>query len=555
MFLKEVRINRKEKVYRYLRLLESYRQKGKVKQRVLASFGNLDTLGEDTLNNLANALIAFANRKKKSDPSLSLNNVPLSNRVFAYGDCLLIEHLWQKLNLSTLISQCLSQRKFTFALPLAVLVMVINRLLGPKSKLSVERWQKKIFLPSLKSSPSLEYNHFLRALDALSLVKPKIEKYIFSQLTDLFNLKLNLVFYDLTSVYFEGLKCPLAAFGYSRDHRCDARQIVLGLLVTDEGLPIAHEVYTGNTADKSTLAKTVDKLKTDFAIKRIIFVADRGIASQKNIAEITTSGYEYIISLRKRANQQVLDLLSKQLEWTQLETNLNTAEVKKDTLRYIFCKNTQKETEDKAFRENLIAKVKLELEKLKSKRVNFKYHHRIIASAAKTLQKTNTAKYFTYSFTRTEGFSFHLNQPAIKTETTLDGLWVLQTNANQLALKEVVNAYKNLASIESAFRQIKDFLKIRPVYHYSESRVKGHVFICVLAYLIEKLISNQLLNKNIPFSAQEALERLSDLKLVENEWNNHLIYSLTSITNEQKQILQAFNLTNIPRTLMKISQP
>lgn len=551
MFLKEVRINRKEKVYRYLRLLESYRQKGEVKQRVLATFGNLDTLGEDTLNNLAKALIAFANRKKKSDPSLSLND-PVSNRVFAYGDCLLIEHLWQKLNLPTLISKCLSQRKLTFALPLAVLVMVINRLLKPKSKLSVEKWQKRIFLPSLKSSPCLEYNHFLRTLDALSLVKPRLEKYIFSQLTNLFNLKLNLVFYDLTSVYFEGLKCPLAAFGYSRDHRSDARQVVLGLLVTDEGLPIAHEVYTGNTSDKSTLIHTIDKLKTTFEIKRIIFVADRGIVSQKNITEITISDYEYIISLRKRANRQVLDLLSKQLEFTEVETNLKAAEVKKDAIRYILCKNTQKETEDKTFRENLIAKVKLELEKLKSKRVNFKYHHRIIASVAKILQRTNTAKYFTYSFTQADGFSFHLNEPAIKTEESLDGLWVLQTNANNLPLKEVINAYKNLASIESAFRQIKDFLKIRPIYHYSESRVKGHVFICVLAYLIEKIISNQLLNKNIPFSAQEALEQLSDLKLVENEWNSHLIYSVTKITNEQKLILGAFDLTNIPRTLMKI---
>lgn len=550
MFLKEVRIKRQEKVYRYLRLLESYRQKGEVKQRVLATFGNLDTLGEDTLNNLAKALIAFANRKKKSDPSLSISD-PVANRVFSYGDCLLIEHLWQKLNLPTLISKCLSQRKLTFALPLAVLVMVINRLLEPKSKLSVEKWQKKIFLPALKGPPNLEYNHFLRTLDALSLVKPILEKYIFSQLTDLFHLKLNLVFYDLTSVYFEGLKCPLAAFGYSRDHRSDARQIVLGLLVTDEGLPIAHEVYTGNTSDKSTLTHTIDKLKTVFEIKRIIFVADRGVVSQKNIVEIATSGYEYIISLRKRANLQVLDLLSRGLKFTELESGLKTLEFKKDDVRYILCKNTQKQTEDKVFRENLIAKVSLELERLKSKRVNFKYHHRIIASTAKILQRTNTVKYFIYSFTQADGFNFQINQPAIRTEESLDGLWVLQTNANNLTLKEVIKAYKNLSSVESAFRQIKDFLKIRPIYHYSESRVRGHVFICVLAYLIEKLISNQLISKNIPFSAKEALEHLSELKLVENEWNNHLIYSVTKMTNEQKQILGTFDLTNIPRTLMK----
>ncbi len=149
--------------------------------------------------------------------------------------------------------------------------------------------------------------------------------------------------------------------------------------MTDEGLPIAHEVYTGNTSDKSTPIHTIDKLKTDFDIKRISFVADRGIVSQKNITEITTFDYEYIISLRKRANLEVLDLLSKQLEFTEVETNLKTAEVKKDAIRYILCKNTQKETEDKVFRENLIVKVKLELEKLKSKKVNFKYHHRIIA--------------------------------------------------------------------------------------------------------------------------------------------------------------------------------
>ncbi len=122
--------------------------------------------------------------------------------------------------------------------------------------------------------------------------------------------------------------------------------------------------------------------------------------------------------------------------------------------------------------------------------------------------RTNTAKYFTYSFTQTDGFGFQLNEAAMRTEESLDGFWILQTNANHLTLPEIINAYKNLASIESAFRQIKDFLKIRPIYHYSESRVKGHVFICVLAYLIEKLISNQLLDKNIPFSAQEALEQL-----------------------------------------------
>jgi hypothetical protein len=526
------------KIYDYLRIVESTRRKGKVIQRVIANLGDLRLINKDNLYSLCLSLSQYAGRKIPSLEELE------SVSALHYGEIIAIQAIWDSLNLSLILKNSLIQKKkMNFDYVLSVFIMLVNRLITPKSKLSLTAWQERIYT-AVKTKP--KYQHFLRALDYLAPSKEEIEKFLFSRLTDLFSLRLNLIFYDLTSTYFEGQACPLAEFGYSRDHRPDARQIVLGLLVTDEGLPIAHQIYNGNISDKSTLKMTIDTLKKRFQIKRCIFVGDRGLVSEENLKFLTQEEYPFIVALRKRNSNEVKDVLQAACaNYTIVNDTLYLKEVIDKDIRYLVCKNPQKEENDRIFRDNLIKNVSLEFKKSAKKQTALSR----LKSAAGLLAIKKAKRYFTIGIDRENNFFWRLNEETINYEKELDGVYILKTNVQDLLPPEVVKAYKNLCQVEDAFREIKDFLKLRPIYHYSPTRVKGHVMLCVLAYLIEKVLEKSLKAANLNLTPREALDRLDTLRLVANKVAGQRFLCVTTPSKEHRQILKSVGITNLPRIL------
>lgn len=546
MFLRVSKIKEGDKTYRYLRLVKNYRLGTKTKQKVVANIGNLDTLPQKDIDNLVVALSKFSKRRLYSASELS------SEKDLKYGDIALVKAVWDKIDLGGIIKSCLSTKKPSFSPVLACLIMVTNRLISPQSKLSVVDWYKRIYLPEIEGT-RFDYQHFYRAMDHLIPIKEKIESLLFNRLCDLFSLKVTLVFYDLTSTYFEGAECEISQFGYSRDRRPDKKQIILGLVVTKEGLPIAHEVFTGNTADKTTLEGIVKDLKKRFQIERCIFVADRGLVTQGNLDFLKKEDYQYIVALRKRQSQEALDIIDPNLSnYETMEEGLKALEVKEGNLRYLICHNLEKEQDDRKFREDALKEAQEKLEKIiqSISKGKLKRQKPIIIKTAKILLKKKTLKFFNFSFDKKGNFSYSLNPDVVAKERILDGKYILKTNVKDLTPREIISSYKNLASVERAFRTIKDFIRLRPIYHYKPLRVKAHVFICVLAYLIEKVIEKILHEAGIGLSAQSALEKLDTLRLIENKLGEQAIRCITKFDKEQKGILAAFGIKNIPRTTL-----
>jgi len=539
MYTRISKIKYNDKTYRYLRIVESIWRKGKVVQRVIANLGDINLIDKDNLYNLSVSLARYAGKKPLSIEELEAVSA------LHYGEVITARAIWDSLNLNQILKNSLALRKkMNFDYCLCIFIMLVNRLIAPRSKLAITKWQERIYI---EEGVKPKYQHFLRSLNYLAKAKERIEGFLFSRLTDLFSLKLNLIFYDLTSTYLEGSCCPLAEFGYSRDRRPDKKQIVLGLLVTDEGLPIAHQVYSGNISDKSTLKDSINTLKKRFQIKRCIFVGDRGLVSEENLQYLIQEEYPFIVALRKRNSNEVKEVLKTTSgnNYTALNNILHLKEVIFKNIRYLICKNPQKAQDDRIFRNNLIKEVQLEFNKLsKNSQSNLKRATEILA-----LKKAK--RYFVVGIDKQNNFFFKLNEESISYEKELDGLYILKTNVLDIKAYEVVKAYKNLCQVEDAFREIKDFLKLRPIYHYSPTRVKGHVMVCVLAYLIEKILEKSLKEVNLSLSPREALDYLSTLRLVENKIAGQRLFCVTTPSKEHRQILKSVGIPKIQRILQK----
>ena len=547
-----VRVSRKRdkgKTYEYIQICEAYRnEQGQPRNRIIYNFGRLDKLNRKKIDTAINGLLKYA-----SDPSINRLSDIEHGRVRDYGDMFTLVHLWARLRLSESITEHLKETKTEFDVAQMVKVMVLNRISDPLSKLGILRWLPTVYIPELKSD-EVEYHHLLRAMDYLISIKEEIEKDLYNRLVTLFSPDVDLVFYDLTSSYFEGQGPDLAAHGYSRDKRPDRKQIVLALVVTREGLPIYHEVLPGNTPDVTTLKQTVDVLSTRFNIGKTVFVCDRGLISRENLDELDEVGFPYIISLRPRNNEEAQALYQKTLAGFRADSSLKDLlikETKEGEIRYIQCHNPEMAKEKKKSREKRYSKIRAEVRKLETRFKEGKLdekqlYHRV----HQLLEDNHMAKYFDPGI-ENKKVLLYIQPELWEVETYLDGKFILKTNLSEekLSTSEVVRSYKQLQEIERAFRELKDFLKIRPIFHYTDSRVKAHVFICVLAYLLEKLVALQCQRASLPYTARRALSLLSQLKTIECRLNGRSVQVTNRINEEIKLILEALGVPQPQKVL------
>ena len=554
MFTRIVEVPQKGKIYRYLRLIENSWENGKTKQKVVANFGNVDTLEVQKIDSAIASLLRYSSGRFQDLRKLKTLNIK------HLGEILAGEKSWNDLGLEQILSRFLSRTRLADKTVLLLKTMILSRLIEPQSKLALSGWYHQMALAELEGE-LFQPQHFYRAMDELIPHKDRIEIALHEREKDLFSMNLNLVFYDLTSSYFEGDCCPLGHHGYSRDHRPDREQVVIGLLVTDEGLPLAHQVYTGNTKDSNTLSDQVQRLQKKFGLKNCVLVVDRGLVTEANLAELVLQDYQYIVALRKRKRELFLPVLEAgraqlkpiegQKELSGFETKL--AELGED--RVIFCFNPDKAEIESRHRQEKLQKAETELKKIQQLYLTGKRkdQEKLLQQAARYLERKKLSRFFRLKTDIDMGISIAFKQDPLDFEAELDGLFILRTNRTDLTLAELVQAYKTLARAESAFKELKDFIDLRPMRHWAEERVRAHIFICVLSYLLEICLEIKLKEKGIEMTARKALAILSEIKLVDQEVGKIKICTYSQPSAEARKIINALGL-KLPKEKLSVEK-
>lgn len=482
------------KTYRYFHVVESYREGKTVKKRRIASLGNIDEYSDKEIEQIILKLNSLLQHRVMG----SLSDLD-SKATLHFGISYVVQFLWDQLDLSKAIREALKEQEIAFDVSGYVQAMVINRLLNPSGKVCLFDTIEDIYLPNVSDKWQLQ--NFYQALDYLMDIKPQLERFLYARLTDLFNLQISLVFYDLTTTHFSGHHCSLAKHSYSRTYCPEPEQIDLGLSVTPEGLPITHEVFSKETTDKKVVPKILKRLKEEFAVKQCVFVGDRGMVTDKHILMTAQAGYLYIVGYHKRGrivSDTLLQTYPDLQAYAKLKDDLSFLEVpaaqveddnKDSQSRYILCYNSSKAIQDKAYRMAAIddaEKVLSELQQrlAKSKRKRKSDTKSTIAKVSEILAKKGVKDFFEVAYAG-HHLTYNRHEPVLKKEALRDGKFVAKTNT-ELPAEEVVLSYRTMMDVKCAFLEIENFLEVGPMLHWNRKRVEGHGFICVLAYLFEQ---------------------------------------------------------------------
>ncbi len=480
MYVRISRVKKKSGIYEYYQLVESIRVGTTITKRVVCSFGSTST---PTLP--ASLLELFL-----SKTSAKLYAFPTA----IYQLCV------RDLDLMNIFDRVFHATRITSDIFLLTSLMIIHRIIDPDSKLALTRWYKNIMLP-VSLPKEIDVSHFYYTLDYLLSKKEEIEKALFDRLNDKELIDTTIVFYDLTSSYFEGDDVEMGAKGYSRDHRPDRPQITLGLVIDRKnGLPLYHEVYEGNMSDSKTVKGILNKLANLFAIKNVIFVADKGMLTPDNLLELKEKGYQSILSesIRNALSKEQREELSLQLQndtFGKIADNLWYVKTKdKDGKEIILCYNQYTAAKAKDTRDTKIKRLQMFIVETKEKHkeeTEQKAIQKVRDTILAKLVVSHARKYFDTKDKKILADLFPIKQGIITREEHTDGFWVVRSNTKDLSTEQLITTYKDLKTIEASFRTIKDVVELRPIYHHKDDRVKGHVFICILAFLVTRLLEQK----------------------------------------------------------------
>lgn len=518
------RIDKNGNKVSFLQLCISYRDKnGKPKRKTVCHLGKKgDPKIETKLKEMANKLNMTAG---------IYDAVDIHNDIFTMwskhiGPKLVFRKLWEDL-------------KFDFILHSnhhePIFMMVINRLCDPQSKLACMDWKEEVYEPLWDD---IKLHDLYLALDWLMKNKEIIELQLFNNIRNLFNQSIDLMLFDTTSVSYwgKGEYAPnLLKRGHSKEKRSDLKQLIVGLLMTQAGIPVGHEVFSGNQVDVRSFPQIISKVKDKFGfLSRIVWVCDRGMISESNISLLENIKHEYIIGVRMRmlnaAQQQVL-LVDKLKDFKKIHDNLYVKEVILDVEVGIPEEENKSITVDKdknkAINELDGKKGKKNKKEIKTKIVKRKFivcHNPEKADEdainreqfkeiiqKKVLEKTDKSWIMKNGYKKylklKEDIIESIDYEKLEKEKIYDGKWVLLTNTN-LSYEEVAKYYKSLWQIESAFRELKSSLDVKPMYHWVDRRIKGHIFICFLALVMELCFRNKLGKKVSYIDVMHDLKKL-----------------------------------------------
>jgi hypothetical protein len=526
MFIKRTVKRRGETSYEYLALVEAVRVDGRNTHRTLFRLGEVSELRESgQLDRIVKALAGYANGTYLEAGDLEGLGSP------SFGAIAAIWSYFCRLGLDEHFA-ALGDGRRSRVLSDTVFSMVANRLTDLYSKRrTIHEWLDTVALPTGVNAPSLDQCY--RAIDALAEHKDTTEAHLYTELCNLANLDLRLVCYDLTSSYFETVSVgrrafSSLAFGYSRDHRGDRPQIMIGLLVTSDGIPIAHHVFAGNTTDVSTLPGVMQDLKQRFGVGKIALVADRGLISEDNLALVAAHGFDHVLGTRLHHDDDVAAVLEQanapSTSWTAVpEANSFCVEITHGARRFVVVFSPVRYLRDKARHLALCGRIEDGLIALEQRVRAGKLTDpaKIGAAADRVLRSSPVGRCFAVNIKKGY-FSWDFDEKARRyDEDLLCGRYVITTSLSptEASAEQVVRYYRSLQNVERRFRVMKDFLSLRPVFHWSEKRVRGHVGLCVLAATIEAVMAKDLatakvMDPDLPFQAMTPRRALALLKEV-----------------------------------------
>ncbi len=539
------------KGHTYVQLVENYREQGRPKQRVLLTVGALEQLRQ---SGRLDALLLSGSRLSESILVLSEHDRAAvgSSPPVAIGPSLVFERLWTQTGCRDALLEVSRNRQFGFPLERATFFTVLHRLLQSGSDRAALRTFRSEY--EIGGAGDLQLQHLYRAMAFLGeplpaeeqggatpfaprCIKDQVEEALFLRRRDLFS-GLELVFFDTTSIYFEGEGGETIGHrGHSKDHRPDLKQMVVGVVLDGEGNPVCSEMWPGNTTDVTTLLPVVERLRRRFGIVRVCVVADRGMISQETIEELEKRGLEYILGARmrrqKEVSQEVLTRSGRYHEVTPERRSakdpspLKVKQVRVDTRRYVVCHNEEEARKDAHDREAILAALGEALRHGEKSLVGNKGYRRYL---------------------RTEGGVFAIDPAKVEEEARYDGKWVLRTNTS-LSPTDVALTYKRLWTVEEMFRAMKSLLETRPIWHKCDETIRGHVFCTFLALVLRKALQDRLSAAGLTEEWATVLADLGRLTYVDVERDGKSFRIRSRTSGCTGKVLQAVGVA-APRAVM-----
>jgi transposase len=496
--------------YEYLQIVENHRDGTKVNQRVIATLGRLDQMhAKGEVETLVRSLARF------SEQALLIlsGRSDISAESIKIGPALIFERLWKELGIQKVLQGLLSERFFSFDVERALFLTVLHRLMVSGSDRFCEKWRRDY---SVKDTGEIELHHLYRAMafvgeetyDQKSAIpftprctKDVVEERLFMLNRHLFS-GLDLVFFDTTSIYFEGGGGQtVGKRGFSKDHRPDLNQMVVGVVLDGNGRPLCCEMWPGNTTDVKTLIPVVNRVRDRFNVSKFCVVADRGMISKETLVEFEKpeNKVPYILGTRMRNVSEVKrDVLSRAENYQEVvpegtrvkdPSPLKVQEVWVDKRRYIICVNSKQARKDAADRESILASLEEQLKNGPKALVGNRGYRRYL---------------------KFEKNSASIDREKVEQEAKFDGKWVLRTNT-RLSAKNVALKYKELWQVEHTFRDMKSVLETRPIYHRLDETIRGHVFCSFLALMLKKDLYRRLEDSGHSFEWAEIKQDLKAL--------------------------------------------
>ena len=546
----------KSKNHEYVKVVENYREDGKVKQRVIANLGKLENISVREAENIASKLLLLANSKKDIVEERAIPNIEELDR-YNYG-YVVYRKLWNRFKLDSILDKLVEDKNIKYDFKSVIFSMVVDRLLKPKSKLALVENKEDYF----NINDELQLNHIYRSLDILAESKIEIEEALFNQNKTLFNISTDIVFYDVTTFYYESKnENDLKKFGYSKDGKFGDVQIVMGLMIDKNGLPIGYELFSGNTFDSKTMVKVLDNLKGKFNLDKVIIVADRGLNSKINLKYIKDAGYEYLMavsikSLNKKMKETILDKESYKTVLAKEDSEDGLYAYK--TLEYGNVVKYEEELINKDTGEVTTTKEEITLKEkfvctYSDKRARKDQYDRgrgldkanniILNNQKSSLTTSRSFKKFIQKETKEDNcneFIMGMNWMNIKEQQHYDGFYAITTSKLDLDPIEVIQNYRNLYKIENSFRVLKSTFNTRPIFHYKEQRIEAHFIVCFIAFMIERDLEIRL-KKSKSFAKytitpQRIKEALNSLELSKIKVDNKTLFMKSNHSNGQDKL-------------------
>lgn len=577
MFIRSIKIpSSNGTVHEYIRIVSSVREQGKVKQKVVANLGRRDTL---------EAVLPMLNRflQGEGDVASLLTEQGVIEPLDAstWGPSLVVRHFFKQLGLWKLLDagrrwpHLRSEEDPADDWVSRVLVLITNRLTRPASEHALAHWLEtdyacdrsgRRYVAHWKQQQRVQVDlaqlqRWYRTLDHLLVNKDEIEVALFQRLRTLFDFQAELVFYDITSTYFEGHGPSFAKHGYSRDGKPRNVQIVVGVVMI-AGWPIAHHIWAGNTRDSTTVPEVIADLEKRFGLVRIVFVGDRGMVTKENLQLFPAGeGAGFLFGMTRRRNPEAETLIDRidESQWIECAVGINAREKKKPPrtrvqevqcdragVRVFVVDSDERRAHEERQRTKVMNRAREALQRVRARveKGRLKQPAKIGAAVERALQKHHGYRYYAWELTdgKLEITEHPVNLPR---EKKYEGKYLIQTDQVDMTPQDAVAHYKELSEVERGFHSLKDPLGMRPIWHHADRRVKAHIFVAALSFLMERMLERALQDSQVNLSAQSAIESLKTIRYVQFQVDGEPRSGVTPGNARARQVLKALHLTKI----------